>query len=610
MEKNNVAELVRRNEQDFISGNTTLSKYVDFSLSETLNTIDAYLNSKHISGSTDSLGREKPFFNISTAAANIWQRATDIDRRNIKIRATKSTDMFFDFLATQHLQKWMRKENFGQFLNDWGRTLAQYGSAVTKFIQAGGELHAMVIPWNRLIVDPVDFDNDVVIEILELTPAQLRKKKGYDKDMVESLIEAATARETTDKQRKDNKNSFIKVYEVHGEMPLSWLTQNEDDDKTYVQQMHVVSFVASKRGRGEYDDFCIYKGKEAKHPYMIAHLLKEDGRTLARGAVENLFDAQWMVNHTKKQIKDQLDLASKLIFQTADENYIGRNALSELSTGDILTHAPNQPLTQLANNSHDITALQNYGTEWKNLAMEVNGISESMMGQTAPSGTAWGQVEAILQESHSLFELMTENKGLALEAMLREFVIPFIKTKMDTTDEIVAVLEAHDIDKIDKKFLPYEATKRLAKKLIDYIGKTGEIPLVTRDMVDTEERNVKEQLLQQGTQRFFKPSDLEDITWNKLLEDFEWEVEVDVTGEQSNDQADMATLSTIFQTIAGNPQILENPKVALLFNRIVEKTGVLSPVELQDMSNMEVPQTPQMGMEGLVPNATPNGMQG
>jgi hypothetical protein len=80
---------------------------------------------------------------------------------------------------------------------------------------------------------------------------------------------------------------------------------------------------------------------------------------------------------------------------------------------------------------------------WKSLGSEIAGISESMLGNTAPSGTAWRQVEALLQESHSLFELMTENKGLDIEKMLRKYVIPFLKKKLDTKEEIVATLEAH-----------------------------------------------------------------------------------------------------------------------------------------------------------------------
>jgi hypothetical protein len=587
-ENNNVASLVRQLETDYISGNTTISKYVDFSLSENIDTIEAYLNSKHISGSTDALGREKPFFNIVIAAANIWFRATDLDRKNIKVKATKSSDIFPAFLATVHLQEWMRKENFGSFLNEWGRVLSRYGSAVVKFVEADGELHSMVVPWNRLIVDPIDFDNDVVIEVLELTPAQLKKRKGYNKEMVEKLIEAESVRETLGKQKKDTKGSFIRLYEVHGEMPLSYLTRKDSDQYTYVQQMHVISYVESKE-KGKFDDFTLVKGREEKNPYMITHLIKEDGRVMGRGAVENLFESQWMMNHTTKQIKDQLDLASKLIFQTSDGNFVGQNALNSIETGDILVHAMNQPLTQVANSSHDITSLQNFGSQWKSLASEINGISESMMGNAAPSGTAWRQVEALLQESHSLFELMTENKALHLEDMLTTYIIPHIKKKMDTSKEISATLESYQIQKIDKMYVPYEATRRLAQKLINaLIENPEETPIVTDELKAQEESNVKEDLIAQGNQRFFKPDDLTDMTWKEMFKNLEWDLEIDITGEQKDNQSDMATLSTVLQTVVSNPQALENPKVKVIFNKILSKTGTVSPIELSEMESLPV----------------------
>src|SRR5258706_2850662 len=99
-EHNAIAELVRKAENDYVFGNTMLSRYVQINQYETLNTIDAYYNSKHTSGDTDTQGREKPFFNIVIAAVNIWYRATDIDRKNIKIIPTKSEDDIAACLAT------------------------------------------------------------------------------------------------------------------------------------------------------------------------------------------------------------------------------------------------------------------------------------------------------------------------------------------------------------------------------------------------------------------------------------------------------------------------------------------------------------------------------
>lgn len=572
--------MVREMESAFINGGGTLtSKYVTSDLYDDINKIYAYLESKHWTGETDSQGREKPFFNIVLAARNIYYRATDLDRKNVTIKATKIKDTIPSFIATVHLQDWMRRENFGAFLNDWGMDLASFNSSVVKFIESEGKLHSMVVPWSRIIVDQVNFDANPKIELLELTEAELYKRvktHGYDKDVVEKLCNSLSARELTDQQKQDQKASYIKLYEVHGNLPLSYLTGKDEDADKYEQQMHVITFVASKE-EGRYSDFTLISGREAQDPYMLTSLLPNtDGSVSLAGSVKNLFEAQWMMNHTAKAIKDQLDLASKLFFQTSDSHYVGRNVLTAIENGDIMVHSVNQPLTQVNNNSHDITALESFGNMWKGLASEINGVSESMLGNTAPSGTAWRQVEALLQESHSLFELMTENKALHLEQMLRRFVIPHLKKQMDTSNEITATLEAHNITKIDSIYVPAEAVKRFNAQAVDKMF-NGELPAPFDPVAG--QAQVKAELATQGNQRFFVPDDLKDTTWKDVLKDLEWDLEIDITGESTDKQTVLTTLNTALNLVM-NPAYGGNQQAQMIVGKILQQTGVVSPIEM------------------------------
>lgn len=586
-EQNEIAELVRKAENDYVTGTTTISKYVEFSQYENIEKIDAYLNSKHISGDKDSLGRDKPFFNIVTAARNIWYRATDIDRKNIRIKADEISQFLAAFIATIHLQEWMRRSGFGAVLNDWGRALATYGSSVLKFVEKDGELKATIVPWNRLISDTVDFENNPKIEVLWMTPAQLLKNKAYDQEMVEKLLETRESRETTDHQKKDTKSEYIKLYEVHGELPLSYLTGKRKDGDDYVQQMHVVSFVA-KKDKGAFDDFTLYKGREAKDPYMITHLIKEDGRAQGIGAIEHLFEAQWMKNHSIKGVKDYLDVASKLIMQTSDGNFVGQNVLSAIESGDILVHAPQQELTLVNTAKSDITALQSFGQQWEVLAKEITSTPDALRGENQPSGTAWRQVEALRTESHSLFELMTENKGLHVEDMMRKFVIPFLKKKMDTTDELTATLDSQALSQFDSIYVPNEAIRRDNEQLKKTIL-SGEVAQ-NLDQNATEQ-DIKKELSTFGTQRFIKPSEIKSKTWKHLLKDLEWDVECDITGEEVDKEAVMTTLTTVLQTVATNPLILQDPNMRMLFNEILNTTGAISPIQLSQLPAQPQPVT-------------------
>lgn len=585
LQNNEIGVLVRKIESDYKTDTTTISKHVQFDLLENLEKIDAYTNSKHTSGAEDSLGRDKPFFNIVTSAVNIWYRATDIDRKDIKIKSTKLKDTTRAFIATMMLQQWMRDTSFGQFLNKWGRSLAKNGSCVLKFVEKDGMLHPIVMDWMKIIIDTVSFEDNPVVEILQLTPAQLRKRKGYDQDMVEKLINAVRVRETPDGEKKDTKANYIKLYEIHGELPKSYLTDLEADKTTYVQQMHVISYVATGK-KGVYDEFTLASGREEKSPYMITHLIEEDNRSQSIGAVEHLFEVQWMENHTAKAIKDHLDLASKLIFQTSDDTFVGMNAISAIETGDILVHSENEPLTQLNNSSHDITQLQNFGASWKQLGNEIVGISEAMMGTTPKSGTAWRQTEAILSESHDLFELMTENKGLHIEEMMRIFVLPYLKKQLKNKDEVIGILDDHDIKSIDSTLIRVKTEEKVKQEVIDSLTK-GELP-VQLDVESTQD-SVKKELAEMGNRRAFVPSELSDLEWEKYFDGMVWESEVDVTGEASNTNDHLTTLTTVLQTIAANPAVLTDPNAKMLFGKILAMTGAVSPIEITEPAPVAPP---------------------
>ena len=595
MENKTVAELVRQIESSDNSGTgTTISKYVNFNQRENLEKIDAYLNSKHISGETDSKGREKPFFNIVTAATNIWYRATDIDRKHIKIIPTKSADEILSFLATIKLQEWMRKKAFGQFLNDWGLSLARYGSTILKFVEKDGELIPQVMSWADMIVDPVDFDANPKVEKFWLTPAQLLKRRGYDKELVMKLIDALKVRETTDEQAKDEKEGYIPIYEVHGEMPLSYLTGLLDDENEYVQQMHVITFVETKdEGKNseiEYEDYSLISGREEQDPYMITHLIKAEGRTQSIGAVEHLFQAQWMQNHSAKEIKDNLDLSSKLIFQTADGKFVGQNALQSIETGDILIHTQGNPLAQISNRA-DITAQQNFQAQWKQLGNEITGISEAMLGAAPKSGTAWRQTEALLQESHSLFELMVENKSLSIKDMLTTYIIPHVKKKMDTADEIMPILEEHQLEWVDSRFIPNEAIRKVNQKIKDAIlsGRAFS-PEQQEEDIRIETDNLTSMMKSMGNRRPFRPSDVPNTTWKEIFKDLEWELEYEITGEARDTQVVMDTLSRVLQFISNKQGVPMTPQEKLVFDKILSITGAVSPIEISQVGSQPTQQ--------------------
>lgn len=598
MQNKTVGEIVRKQETDFNSGKTTISKYVQQSLKADLDKIDAYSNSKHISGENDSLGRQKPFFNIVTAAMNIWYRATDIDRSNIRVRATKSSDHILGVLYNIHLQEWMKEAKFGVFLNQWGRTLSKYGSAILEFVEVDGELIPSVLDWNTIIVDSVRLDNAPLIKKLYLTPAQLRKNKNYDQKMVKALLDALTTRKNMDKMNKDVKADYIELYEVHGELSLANYKQGkgekvkEGDEDEFFQQVHVISFIGAERASNkEFEDFTLYCGKE-DNPHMITHLIEEDGYILANGAVKSLFQAQQWTNHNQKAIKDYLDFTSKLLLQTADEAYLGRNSYSHFELGDVLVTKPNMPFSpvQFGNNSGAISELRADKQGWQSQGMEVTSTPDAIRGNTMPSGTPAILAEQLAQQSSSLFEIMTENKGLYIEEMMTRFIDPYLMKKMDTSEEIMATLDNAGIKEIDEMYVPNEAIRRYNEATAETILNSNPLdpnsPQPSPYQPDIAEAQVRNELKPLGNKRSFKPSEVSDKTWKELFKGFKKRYEVEVTGEMHN----KATLLSDYNaTLANLVQLGDVQNARLVLGKIMEEMGNISPTELSQIQNAPQP---------------------
>lgn len=604
-----LCEVVREAEQNLLSGTVKLGEHVDWSLHDTTERIFAYLNSRHTSGGQDSLGRDKPFFNIVTSAVNIWYRATDLDRKDITVLPSDTSSVAGAFFATVLLQEWMKKAKFGMFLNSWGRTLAQYGSAIVKFVDSGGELTASVIPWNRAIVDPIDFYALPRIEKFYKTPAQLKDMAtkghpdyaGYNLEVVMSLEDSLQSRENLRGEQQDNMANFVELYEVHGELPQAVYKESkgqkvkDDDEDVFFQQMHVVCWTKGKDGKNQ--DFTLYSGREKKDPYMLTHLIEEDGRTLAIGAVEHLFDAQWMQNHTIKAWKDQMDLASRLIFQTADSSFVGRNVLTNLEVGDILVHETGKPMESFPNIGHDITNLQAFAAQWKPLERDVTSTPDAARGVTPPSGVPLGTTQIVTAQGLNLFEIMTENKALALEEMLREFVIPHLKTKLNNKDEIMAILDDHNLQKLDSMYVPREAVRRFNKRVVQEVLNDG-VP--SPYQADVEEMGVRQDLAKMGNMRPLSPG---DVTWREALKDLEWKLDINISNEAKDKQAILTTLDSTLKTIAAFAGRPMNPDERLVFNKLMSASGTTSPLELSSASSAPAPMNPAMvGAGGQSPD--------
>jgi hypothetical protein len=298
------------------------------------------------------------------------------------------------------------------------------------------------------------------------------------------------------------------------------------------------------------------------------------------------------------KVKNQLDIASKLAMQTSDQRYMGKNYMQDFDTGFIAIHDENKPLTPLNNQSHDVPVMLNYLQLFKQQAREIGGSPESVTGQTMPSGTPYSLAAMLNQEAKGLFNMMTDNKGLHLEEMLRTYVIPHFKKTLKNTDELVAVLDGMELEEYDKLALPFKMQEEIMARL-----EVGHIPTEQELMMAIDEQNAESNV------RVATPSKDKAKTWKEVFKDFEWDIDPEISGENRDKQAALVSLNSILDKMSVDPEAFSPEDRRKVMNMIINEVGsdIISPLQFKGVALQGTGQTggiqtgasPQVGMPEL-----------
>ncbi len=572
-----IYEFVKQQRDSYRSDTIQITEGYEFSQYETLRTIELYHNSRFLSGNKDSVGREKPFYNICKFRVNVATRATDLDTKDVQIQSDRVTKTSYaeSFLLNLKNRNWMKQSNFGPFLNKFGHTRAKCGGVMVKKTERDGELGIHVVPWLDLVTDQVDIRNGVKIERHYYTPAELKtntpKSWGNIDDAIETAKksrDAQAANSTSEKNKTPGR--YVEVWEVNGVLPTCYLAGTSDkyDDKygsetEYERQMHVI--VLDESDKSGKTGVTLYGGVSDEDPYKYLSYEEVDGRGLGVGVVEDLFEAQVWTNYTEQQKKDMLDLAGKIIFQTTDQNIEAKNVLTDLENGQIITTSPSTTLSRVDNSAFSFAAFEKLLADWDTQAERVSSTPPAITGETMPAGQPFRLGAMLNNEAGSLFEYRREEAGLFLQEIYLDWVLPFLVRQIKADKELTATLEPEELEMVSEAIAQHEANGFAKQQIL-----SGNA--ITPAEVDAVKSAVRDTSMKHRRRSF--------TGFDKLFANWEGNVDVITTGEQKNKTAMLETLFSIFKTVAQAPQLLQDPVLGRLFNQLVEIAGV-SPLLLK-----------------------------
>lgn len=546
----------------------------DWSMADHIKKSVLYKNSQYLSGKSD----DKPFKNIIRPILNLAYRAEGFDVKDIQIFVNEAKNYFKSFLIKKYHEKWARENEIDTFIDEMVESYVDFGGALIKDIN---DVRPEVVPWQRIaFCDQTDILSGPIAEKHFYSPDQLKEmeKKGWKNiDEVITLAENYKQDDTyTQGKQTKTPGKYIEVYEIHGMFPETWLNdENEeyDDETKLTRQLHICTFYQSKEFSK--NGITLYKGKEKELPYKLILRDKIYGRGLGFGGAEELFEPQVWVNYDIIRIKGVLDAASKVIYQTADVAFANRNKTMNLDNGEILIVEEGKNIAQINTQPVNVMVFENSITEWKNHARQMGSAQEAIMGDQPPAGTPFKSVEYQAIEGHSIHEYRKGKLATFLDEIYRDWIIPYISKEITKGQEFLAELDLEELQSVADAIVINESNKMVKEAILN-----GEE--IIPEQVEMHKQMVRESFMKGGNKKFIEIVEGE-------FKNAPIDVYINIAGKQKNLAGITDKLTNVWRSIIANPQILQIPAMAKLFNSIIENSG-LDPI---DFSGFTIPQMPQ-----------------
>lgn len=548
----NIFNQTRSEIDDFLYNQIEVVPGYLFSQYDTIKRAHLYLNSQFEDNSLYN-GREKIFYNISTPRKDTVVRFLDIDQKDIRMYDLDPKSTMATALLQKELEIFMRKNNIAYKLNQLADEVVTYGSVVLKDTKDG----PVVQDLRRLFLDPTVesiTDSRFITYVDYYTPDQLRTKvkQGWDPDAIEAIIkkkeemqsDAPQSYEGDHMTNEIRSTQLIEVYTRYGNVPKSFVKGGNSEESVLAVCIVAEPYLTEKDSNDEVVECgqIMFKGRwNKKLPFRDFHFTKTRGRWLGIGIMEALFPAQQRMNELANQKRVSMELSTLHLFQTADPTIIN-NMLEDLQNGDVIKTKQPNAIQPIVNEERNLPAFNTEQQEYVVLADRISFANDFIAGGNLPSTTP--ATNAVIQNNNatSVHLFKRENFTIFLTGYFNDFVVPKLVEDLTSEHVLRFIGDSAELDQLDQE---------IAKDAV----RTAEFQaegLMTPQIKDQLFAKALSQLKVRGNKRFIKI--IQDYYRDK-----EFEIGV-IIGNESKDLATMANNNfTLLQTLAQNPQFLNDP---------------------------------------------------
>jgi hypothetical protein len=553
-------EYILNEKTAFRTRRTRLISGFEWSFYEHIRRTTLYKNSKFWKGPDDG---SRPFKQKILPLLNVAYRAEGFDVKDIEPFVDDKKNYWKSFIVRKYHPRWARENEIDTFIDELVESYVDYGLALIKIMEG---VRPEVVPLQRLsFADSADILTGPICERHEMSPSEIKKQK-WDGGAIEKALLMTQKERTQEESKNETPGDFLEIFELHGELPAAWLRATDNgkpgNEYDFVQQIQIVTFYKDENNKKQ--GITLFSSRE-KSPYQALRRDPIPGRACGRGGAEELFEAQQWTNYAEIKIKEMLDLAALHIFQTADKKFETANKTTEMEVGEILVYEDGKPLmpvnTSTPNKgvSDAVAVVDGWGQSMRTTAS----ADEPLLGTLPKSGTPFRSQALVTQQGLSIHSYRQGKIAIFVEQLYRDFFLKDLVRDMNKGQQFLSDLTVQDIQEVGENVVMNIVNRRLVDLVLSGQKITEEDQKIMANLMrDSIAKNKK---------RFLKIIKDE-------LRSIPIDVRVNIVSKQEDLAGRVEKLNNIFATIFTNPQILQNPSFAKLFNEILESSG-FSPLD-------------------------------
>lgn len=597
-----LAGVVSTFKRNFLNNNIEIVPGLTYNQYDVIKRTYFYMHNQFESGPTDDEGNPKYFYDLMTNRNDQATKNLNIGTKDVYIKAETENAYLKSWLLRREFMGFAKTTGFGKKLNDISDMLPQMGTFVWKKVKnEDDQVDVAEVDLINLMNDPtVKYLKDgTVIERHILTQSQIKEKDKWDQGEVQKLIRSGhTVKRVNFLSESGYQNHlnfnivdeytpYYEIYEMWGEIP-KYLYKKYETNKTievsYSDEYEPVETISSTytydasdpdandsvyvmaivAGVDDGQTECVMYCKEVDRslfPYREVHMRRRKGCWLGVSNYQLCFPLIEKANELTNRFYQGLRIGSLHLYQSRDNTAV-KNVLNDLRDGDLITSR--SAIEPIATEIRAFTQYVDELTRIENQADKLCNSFEIVSGDTLPSGTPFKLGSQQLASANKLFEYIRENMGLFIEEVFNDWILPGFADSL-TEEHILDLVDGIDDMEVyntaRRKIFQWEALKR-------YVLENNEMPseeqmnLIASFAGDQIAKAPKQVSLQKG-----------------YYQNLKYGIKVVTTGENDPKAGNLETLTNIFQNLAANPVILQDPRLMKILMMIMESAGV-SPLDL------------------------------